>query len=282
MRSDVDDKRQGAISGPELGDSDIATVLAALAGGSQRVERVQLSDRIVWIKRYRGSGFRLAARLQGFVATLTGQPVLRPSSLITPGDYIEREVRQIAAFTRAGFLTPTIYYRSKTALVLSHLGVPISKLMSRVKAADADAHDALLVRCALELGRLHAAGLCHGRPHPRDFILEDGRFGFLDFEEEPAAVMPLAVAQARDVWLLFLQIASRCLKPETPQRAYIAWKNAAPSETEAALRQVMPLFAGFLPLARFLLRLRRGQDLVRFIAATDFLATVTGSKPQTH
>ncbi|WEZ84981.1 serine/threonine protein phosphatase [Rhizobium sp. 32-5/1] len=278
----MDDTRQGAILVPELNDSDIATMLAALAGGSQRVERVQLSDRIVWIKRYRGSGLRLAARLQGLAARITGRTILRPSPILKPEAAIDREVRQIAAFNRAGFLTPTIFYRSRTALVLSHLGTPISKQMGPLRAADSDAHDALLVRCAHELGLLHSAGLCHGRPHPRDFILDEGRFGFLDFEEEPAAVMPLAVAQARDVWLLFLQIASRCLKPETPQRAYTAWKNAAPSEAEAALRQVMPLFTGFLPLARFLLRLRRGHDLVRFIAATDFLASATGAQPRTH
>lgn len=281
MRQDVDDKRQDTILVPELNDSDIATMLAALAGGSLRVERVQLSDRIVWIKRYRGSGLRLAARLQGLAARITGRTILRPSPLLTPEAAIDREVRQITAFTHAGFLTPTIFYRSRTALVLSHLGVPISKQMARVNS-DADAHDALLVRCALELGHLHAAGLCHGRPHPRDFILDDGRFGFLDFEEEPAVVMPLAVAQARDVWLLFLQIASRCLKPDTPQRAYAAWKNAAPADAESALRQVMPLFTGFLPLARFLLRLRRGHDLVRFIAATDFLASATGAQTRTH
>ncbi|WP_083531212.1 hypothetical protein [Pararhizobium antarcticum] len=278
----MDDKSQGAVRVPELSDGDIATMLAALAGGSLRVERVQLSDRIVWIKRYRGSGLRLGARLQGLVAALTRQPILRSSPLLTPEQAIDREVRQIAAFSRAGFLTPTIFYRSKTALILSHLGRPISKQMGMLAAADSDAHDELLVRCALELGHLHAAGLCHGRPHPRDFILDDGRFGFLDFEEEPAAVMPLAVAQARDVWLLFLQIASRCLKPETPQRAYAAWKTVAPAEAETALRQVMPLFAGFLPLARFLLRLRRGHDLVRFIAATDFLASATASRPQTQ
>ncbi len=282
MRQDVDDKRQGAILVPDINDSDIATLLAALAGGSVRVERVQLSDRSLWIKRYRDSGLRLGTRFQALAARITGRSILLPSPLLKPEAAIDREVRQITAFTRAGFLAPTIFYRSKTALVLSHLGLPISKQMSALKNDDPEAHDALLIRCAQELGNLHAAGLCHGRPHPRDFILDDGRFGFLDFEEEPAAVMPLPVAQARDVWLLFLQIASRCLKPDTPQRAYAAWKNAAPAEVEAALRQVMPLFAGFLPLARFLLRLRRGQDLIRFIAATDFLVSATGAQARTH
>ncbi|MGG2477507.1 serine/threonine protein phosphatase, partial [Rhizobium sp. BR5] len=40
--------------------------------------------------------------------------------------------------------------------------------------------------------------------------------GFMDFEERPQDVMPLATAQARDIWLLFLQVATRaCNPPET-------------------------------------------------------------------
>ncbi len=35
--------------------------------------------------------------------------------------------------------------------------------------------------------------------------------------------MPLESAQARDVLLLFLQVATRSLLPETPARAYAAW-----------------------------------------------------------
>ncbi|MCY1250765.1 hypothetical protein D9M72_644340 [compost metagenome] len=90
--------------------------------------------------------------------------------------------------------------------------------------------------------------------------------------------MPLATAQARDIWLLFLQIASRALKPETPDRAFAAWKLEAPAETVVALSQIMPFFTRLLPLARFLLRIQNGQDLVRFVAATDYLAGATQSQ----
>src|SRR5690606_39575859 len=69
---------------------------------------------------------------------------------------------------------------------------------------------AMLVEMAGALGRVHARGLCHGRPHPRDlFRTADGRWGYLDFEEEPEASMPLAAAQAREVWLMFMEIAGR-------------------------------------------------------------------------
>ncbi|MBD9592906.1 serine/threonine protein phosphatase [Ensifer sp. ENS05] len=255
----------------------MTSLLAALAAGRERVERCELKDRMVWIKRYRRQGPRLWLRTQAFVARVCGLPVLLPSPLLDVEGMIEREVRQIATFSAAGFMTPEVVYRGPKVLVLSHLGLPVSKHMGPLRNSDAAAHDQLQVRCAAELGRLHRAGLCHGRPHPRDFIIDNGEFGFLDFEEVPASVMPLATAQARDLWLLFLQVASRAVQPETPAAAFAAWRRAAPAEASRALTEIMPLFIRFLPLARFVLRFRKGNDIIRFIAATDYLAGATRS-----
>ncbi|CAN7528641.1 MULTISPECIES: hypothetical protein [unclassified Ensifer] len=77
--------------------------------------------------------------------------------------------------------------------------------------------------------------------------------------------------------LLFLQIASRALKPETPDRAFAAWKLAAPAEAAVAPSEIKPLFTRLLPLARFFLRIQNGHDPVRLVAATDSLATQSQS-----
>ncbi|HEV7308645.1 serine/threonine protein phosphatase [Ensifer sp.] len=257
----------------------MTVLLAALAAGRDRVERCELKDRYVWIKRYRRTGLRLGCHIQGLAARVGGFAMLRPSPLLDIEGMIEREVGQIAAFSAAGFRTPQIVYRGPTVLVLTHLGLPVSKHMGPLRDCDPEAHDQFLVRCAAELGRLHAAGLCHGRPHPRDFAIDDDGFGFLDFEEVPATVMPLATAQARDVWLLFLQVASRAALPQTSARAFAAWKAAAPEDAARALADIMPFFIRFLPMARLMLRLRNGNDLIRFIAATTYLATATQSYP---
>lgn len=263
---------------PELKDEDIAVMLAALAGGTRRVQRVSLSDRDVWIKRYNRLGPRIGPRLQWLFSRLVRQPVLRPAPLLDAEGMLEREVRQIGRFSEAGFLTPAVLYRGQSAIVLSNLGQSVERQMKAIKT-DPATHDAFLVRCGLELGRLHAAGLCHGRPHPRDFVIEDGRFGFLDFEEEPAAVMPLATAQARDIWLLFLQVASRCLQPETPAATLAAWRSHRPAEAETALAEIVPFFARLLPVARLATHLRAGKDVMRFISATDFLQSATRTRP---
>ncbi|MDQ0318365.1 tRNA A-37 threonylcarbamoyl transferase component Bud32 [Pararhizobium capsulatum DSM 1112] len=260
---------------PELKDDDIGLVLATLAGGTDRVQRVTLSDQTVWVKRYARLGPRFRKRILWLLARLLRQSVLRPAPLLNAQGMVEREIRRIENFTATGFLTPTVLYRNDTTLVLSHLGQNVLQQMNGLAKGDPVAHGALLVRCGLELGRLHAAGLCHGRPHPRDFVLDGDAFGFLDFEEEPDAVMRLATTQARDIWLLFLQVASRCLHPETPAAVLEAWRSHRPEHAEIALGQIVPFFSRLLPFARFAARLRAGKDIMRFISATDFLRSAT-------
>ncbi len=197
-------------------------LLAALVAGRSRVERLELADRTVWIKRYAGREGLMRVRAQSLLARLLREPMLRPSPVLSPDRMIGRETAKMAAFKAAGFRTAGIVYRGPRALVLENLGRNLGGDM-RDARGEPVSHDALLVRCATEIGRLHRAGLCHGRPHPRDFVITaDDAFAFLDFEEDPEAVMPLASAQARDVLLLFLQIATRSLLPETPEHAYAA------------------------------------------------------------
>ena len=133
-------------------------------------------------------------------------------------------------------------------------------------------HDALLVQAADALGRIHAAGLSHGRPHVRDFFLCDGEVGFMDFEEDPASVMPLEMAQARDVFLYFLIVASRAMRPgETCPAALEAWLRHATNATQHELRSLTALASRILPLIRLIGRVHMGSDLRRFIMATEFL-----------
>ncbi|WP_377291502.1 serine/threonine protein phosphatase [Rhizobium sp. SG2393] len=252
-------------------------LLAALVAGRSRVERLELADRTVWIKRYAGREGLMRVRAQSLLARLLGEPMLRPSPVLSPDRMIGRETGKMAAFKAAGFRTAGIVYRGPRALVLENLGRNLGGDM-RDARGEPVSHDALLVRCATEIGRLHRAGLCHGRPHPRDFVITaDDAFAFLDFEEDPEAVMPLASAQARDVLLLFLQIATRSLLPETPERAYAAWAAQATPAAVAELSRIVARLAPLLVPVRAVQRIRPGQDVARFIAAVETLQQLTGT-----
>ena len=76
---------------------------------------------------------------------------------------------------------PKIVYSSPTAVVLTDVGLTVAQRLGRLEIEDVDAHEDLVIRVAAGLGDLHAAGLCHGRPHIRDFFVRDSRIGYLDF-----------------------------------------------------------------------------------------------------
>ena len=130
----------------------------------------------------------------------------------------------------------------------------------------------LLAACAGELGRVHRLGLCHGRPHPRDMFIAADRIGFLDFEESPAEVMPLAVAQARDMMLFILTTSDVTATLEAGIKPLLAaWKAEAPQEARQEFeRQASRLRFLRLPV-NVLRRLIRGKDMQRLAAMIVFL-----------
>ncbi len=260
---------------PDMTDGDAAALLAALADEAQRVERVKLSFGAVWIKRYGTERPPVWTRAQTALARLFGQPFLRPSPALDGKGMIAREIRRIAAFAAHGMPVPKVLYASGNALVLSDVAPTVTARLDALRDTDPAAHDALLVACAADLGVLHGKGLCHGRPHPRDFFVAGERIGFMDFEEEPEAAMPLATAQARDLWLLFLQLTDRArLGEATAGKAYAAWRAAAPAAAEAELAKMLQFLGKFLSPTRLIGRVHMGSDLRRFLAATRYLQGV--------
>ena len=260
---------------PRMTDRDFETLLAALARQANRVERVELSFGAVWIKRYGTERPPAWTKARTALAGLLRQPFLRPSPVLDAKGMAAREVRRIETFAKAGLSVPQVLYSSGNALVLADVAPTVTTRLAALRETDPAAHDDLLVACAAHLGVLHARGLCHGRPHPRDFFVAGEAIGFMDFEEEPEAAMPLATAQARDLWLLFLQIADRARRGRTTHdRAFAAWRAAAPDGIEPELAGMLRFLGKFLWLTRLIGRVHMGSDLRRFLAATGYLSEV--------
>jgi tRNA A-37 threonylcarbamoyl transferase component Bud32 len=259
---------------PNMTDGDIETLLAALTRETRRVERVELSFGAVWIKRYGTERPPVWTKAQAALAGLFGQPFLRPSPYLDSKGMIAREIRRIETFAEKGVPVPQVLYSSGSALVLSDVAPTVTARLDMLRDTDPAGHDALFVACAAHLGALHGKGLCHGRPHPRDFFVAgERRIGFMDFEEEPEAAMPLATAQARDLWLLFLQLTDRArLGKATADKAYAAWRTNAPSAAEEELAAMLRFLGKFLSTTQLIGRVHMGSDLRRFLAATRYLS----------
>ncbi|WP_454686678.1 phosphotransferase [Agrobacterium leguminum] len=255
-----------------LEDGDIAALMRALLKSERRVQKLELSATTVWIKRQGTETPSWWIKLQTFLAKLLPYTFMRPSPPLDGAGLMRRELETLQVFKARGFPVPPIIYSSLTAVVLGDVGPTIMEHMDAIKTARPAEHDALLVKSAEALGALHAAGLCHGRPHVRDFFLEHGRVGFMDFEERPQEVMPLETAQARDIWLLFLQVATRaCDARKTCDAAFARWRENAPPRALEELCRLTGILGRFLPVARLIGRVRMGSDLRRFIMATDYL-----------
>lgn len=262
-----------------LSAEGLATLVRLLAANARvRVARADVDGRHVWIKRYDVERQPFGKLLHRAISPLV--PIFLRSSRAAPGSLgVERERRKMNLFREAGLPVADIMFGNEAVLVLSDVGRVTQARLGDLHATDPAAHDALLVKLAEGLGDAHRAGLCHGRPHPRDMFLRGGRVGFLDFEEEPEAVMPLAMAQARDLWLLFLQITARAIAPDTPAHAFAAYRGAAPAAVLPPLVRLVAFFHRWLTPLRLLPETLLGKDALYAVKATSFLKHALDAEP---
>ncbi|AVS97779.1 hypothetical protein C7Y68_02340 [Paracidovorax avenae] len=233
----------------------------------------------VWLKRaapVRGPGRHRAMAL---LAGMLGLPVLRP--VPTPGgaEGIATEVRRLRAFSALGLRVPEVLAFSGEGLLTLDLGRPevdTHSLGNEIEHHLADGPGAVLAlwRQGLSaIAQVHARGTCLSQAFARNLVrCPDGVVGYLDFEDDPAATLPLPVCQVRDLLCyahstaLYLR-ASDTLAPARAEAA--AWTAAHGPEFRQTMDQALRRLAWLrrLPQDR-----RWGRDVQRIRAAYDLLA----------
>jgi tRNA A-37 threonylcarbamoyl transferase component Bud32 len=262
-----------------LSPEGLEALLRLLATGHRRrIRSANVGGRTVWIKSFGAPNRSTGKWLHALASPLLPVAFLRASPRVDAIGQAEREVRKTSAFRQAGFPALDVLYRNGDVLVFGNVGHIVHDDIRRMAASDPAGADALLIACAEALGRAHAAGLVHGRPHPRDMFADGGRIGFLDFEEEPEASMPLAKAQARDTWLLFQQITMWAKVPDTAGRALAAYRRHAPAAAIAELREMVGFFTRLLGVSSLFRRLL-GRDAQRAVTSTLFLKSALTQAP---
>jgi hypothetical protein len=253
-----------------------AIELAAIAAhASERIARVELGSRTVWVKRASAKALPISHYLQWAASAVLPGSVFRPAPPERGDEASRNEAARIKGFADKGFPVPAVLFQGKGVLILEDCGETLERRLKTLqKTGDVEAHEELLVRMATSMGQVHQAKLVHGRPHPRDMFLRDDVVGYMDFEQNPLGAMSLERAQVRDLLCLFGYICDLALKPDTPRIAYEAWANSAP---EAAKKQLAPTVSSMSPLVTLASaagRIKLGSDLRRFIAGTSFLLNI--------
>ncbi|TVR50862.1 MAG: hypothetical protein EA425_08570 [Puniceicoccaceae bacterium] len=233
---------------PEAADWE--AVLAAATPIHDGVHRGVWRGERVWIKRPRSAKSNRWLFLQASAARLLPLGLLRPSVNPGGGAGLVLEANRLHSFARQGIAVPEVLHATPAMLVTRDAGDNLRRILEA--SPDSVVRLGLLSKAVRLLGRVHAAGLSHGRPFAKDFAFREGEPVLLDLEEDPAAAMPLATAQARDLFLL-LSSAARFLPAEVDLAALLqAYPESGPPQV---CRDTVRLARRIGPLAVFLERL---------------------------
>ena len=242
------------------------------------VMRYHEGNETLWVKRAGALNPRWRYRLLAAVAKAFKVPVLSP--VPNPGGKVAvaTEVQRLQDFASRGLRAPQVLAFNEDGFVMRHLGVPgiaTPSLGDEMEAAiprGAAAVLALWKQGLQSISKVHKAGTTLSQAFARNLVrCPDGVIGYIDFEDDPAAHLPLPVCQARDAlcyahstaWIL----AQSDALPEA-RKHWKAWVQTLAPDTRAVLQETVArmAWAGRLPLDRKL-----GRDGQRIRMAFDLL-----------
>jgi tRNA A-37 threonylcarbamoyl transferase component Bud32 len=188
-------------------DDDVLSFAAQIVAQQpyNRAIGVLHGTRRIWIKQAAPYRARLWHRVQAALALILRWPILRPTASPGGGVALMQEAERLHRFKACGIAVPDVLAQDGHMLVLADLGPQLQSCLD--SCTDPETRRMLLHRALEALAQLHRAGLCHGRPYLRDMTWDGTRIGFLDLEEDPASIMPLPMAQARDIWIFLCSAA---------------------------------------------------------------------------
>lgn len=258
--------------------SEADKALIAASAGKRTSYAIRNNER-VFIKNYDVDRPLLGRKVHSILSPLLPAHFLRASPILSPEGMANREFRKNNRFQEHNIAVPEIICHFDNAIMMRDIGENIQTRLAQLRSLSPHLHDGLLIQCSAVLGDVHAAGLCHGRPHPVDMYLGETEIGFLDFDEEPESVMNLAQAQARDAWLLFFQITSQAIDQErTPHAAFGAWRRKISLETLESLKNLVTFFKFFILPLKLTQSIHLGVDGKNMLKAMEFFMVHLGLK----
>lgn len=248
------------------------------AGQSANVASYALGDEQVWLKKAGPRHGMWRYRVLGALAALARLDVLRPVPNLGGNEAIATEARRLRDLRARGLRVPLVLAQQPDSLLLRHLGRPgeptpsLDGEMQAARAQGAAPVQALWLQGLQALEQVHATGTSLSQAFARNLVrCPDGVVGYIDFEDDPAASLPLAHCQARDA-LCYVHSTALYLREadalESARPLWAAWL----AQRSPAMRAVLTTSIGRMAWLRHLPQSRRlGRDLQRARAAFDLL-----------
>jgi tRNA A-37 threonylcarbamoyl transferase component Bud32 len=235
--------------------------------------QAEIDGQTVWIKYAPEPKKRIWHDLQGVAVKLLREPLLTPTVLENASENLRQQAHRLKRAEAAGICAPRVLELHDDHMITTHLGDTLYRHPDR---------RVLLPLAATALAELHAKGLAHGRPYLRDMTWDGERVGFLDFEEDTAAVMSFGAAQARDVWLFLSSAADVFLNDGEKavselQKIFSIYAEKAPKGFERDLKRLVRMVKPLrLLLRKTVWNQRRiiGKDVLRAGMANEALENI--------
>lgn len=265
---------------PTAAAPDYAAFLANhLASQADLVQRHPWQGESLWLKRAGQPHPAWRYHLLAATARLLRVPALQP--VPNPGgtQAIATEVQRLHTLAAHGLRVPQVLAAAAQGFLMRDLGQagrPVQSLGHALEqAGDGAATLALWQQGLAALRQVHDRGQCLSQAFARNMVLcPDGGIGFIDFEDDPAAHLPLYQCQLRDA-LCYIHstawIVARAGMLPAAQAYWQSWQAGMHPEARDALALARQRLRGlrWLPLSR-----RLGRDTQRLRQAWTLLAGV--------
>lgn len=234
------------------------------------LSRIDFEGQTIWIKRRptskRTSWHRLVSLLTYIIPLATFYPTVATDK----SDSLTQEAERLRLFATKGLPVPEVLASTSSYLITSDVGINLQQLAEQ--STDRGERTALFEKAMSSLANLHQANLCHGRPSLRDMTLQNDKVFLIDLEENPMAVMSLAQAQARDIWLFFCSVARHCKGDYLVlDHLFQIYANNASPATIAALKQMVFILKPARIISEYLLAAVKSRDLRNAVKANKAL-----------
>ena len=242
------------------------------------VVRYAQPQETLWLKRAGSSHPAWRFKVLGAAAKALHLAVLTP--VPNPGGKtaIATEVSRLRDFAQRGLRVPEVLAVCEDGFLMRHLGAPgentpsLGNQMEKSVASGSAAVLQLWQQGLDAIALVHHQGTCLSQAFARNLVqCPDGVIGYIDFEDDPAAALPLPVCHARDALCYAHSTAWILQKADALEAARALWQEWVAQFSPQA-QEVLRDTTARMHWARHLPSTRKlGRDAQRIRAAWELL-----------
>ena len=247
---------------------------------AKNIQRYEWDGHWFWIKRTGPLVPAWRYHILRVLRWMLDEPVLGPVVNHGGREAIATEIRRLKELGARGIRVPALLAECEDGFAMSHLGQPgedVHSLGNVIRAVVPNGPDAILPlwhQGLAMIDQVHRSGAVLSQAFARNMVIcPDGELACVDFEDDPQAVLPLAVCQVRDALCYAHSTAIYLSHAGALQQARAEWRQwLAQPERSAEFHAVLSNTLRRMRWLRFLPANRKlGRDTERLRAMWDLM-----------